>query len=459
MTQDIGELMNSNGDSGSRIEHILAVDVGTQSVRTCILNRNLDIIDTAKVSYFPIIKSKIIVEIEAETLWNAFVQACSRLKDLNKIEGISFSTLCPSLLPMDSNGKALSPIILHMDRRSFRQARWVIKQIGEQEFLNITGNLPFPGGISLTSLLWIRDHDRALYDRSDVVFGHSVSFFMKRLTGRFIMDPSNASFTGLYDTVGYGDWHEGLLDKMGISREKLPAVVLSETVVGEIDGPVSRLSGLPKGIPVVIGANDTTCATVGIGVTEPGMLMNTSGTTEILVLCLRKPIVSKDHLLRTHAYKNRWLAMRMVGAGGGSLEWFRRTFCRELSHKEFYEEYLSDILTSDKVPEAGFRPFLTGDRHRIRQKTAAFTKLTLNTTREDLLLAMAYGIVSFQAEILEDWKKQTSISEKIFHVGGGASQAYTAFKQRFLKGYELIPSGETAVKGSAILGFGAIDKA
>ncbi|HIJ56530.1 MAG TPA: hypothetical protein HPQ03_10440 [Deltaproteobacteria bacterium] len=451
--------MKSIGDGDSKIEHILAVDVGTQSVRACIVNRNLDIIDNAKVSYFPIVKSKTMVEIEAETLWDAFVQACSRLKDVRKIEGISFSTLCPSLLPMDADGNALFPIILHMDRRSYRQARWALKQVGEEKFLNIAGNLPFPGGISLTSLLWIRDHNPDIYHRNDVVFGHAVSFFMKRLTGKFTIDPSNASFTGLYDTVGYGDWHEELLSEMGVARDKLPTVVLSETVVGEIDETVSRLTGLPKGIPVVIGANDTTCATVGIGVTEPGMLMNTSGTTEILVLCLDRPVVDKDHLLRTHAYQNRWLAMRMVGAGGGSLEWFRRTFCRDLSHQKFYEEYLSDILSSDKVPEAGFRPFLTGDRHRIRQKTGAFTKLTLNTTREDLLLAMAHGIVSFQAEILKEWKKHTSISKKIFHVGGGASEAYTRFKQRHLEEYELIPSGETAVKGSAILGFNAISKA
>ena len=96
--------MKSIRDGGSKIEHILSVDVGTQSVRACVLNRKLDIIDNAKVSYFPIIKSKIMVEIEAETLWDAFIQACTELKDMPKIEGISFSTLCPSLLPMDSNG-------------------------------------------------------------------------------------------------------------------------------------------------------------------------------------------------------------------------------------------------------------------------------------------------------------------------------------------------------------------
>jgi hypothetical protein len=45
--------------------------------------------------------------------------------------------------------------------------------------------------------------------------------------------------------------------------------------------------------------------------------MNTSGTLEIMVLCLERPLVSKNHLLRTHAYPDRWLAMRTVGTGAG----------------------------------------------------------------------------------------------------------------------------------------------
>ena len=40
----------------------------------------------------------------------------------------------------------------------------------------------------------------------------------------------------------------------------------------------------------------------------------------------------------------------------------------------------------------------------------------------------------------------------------GASEAYTNFKQGLLKDFRFIPSGETAVKGSAMLGFGAVDK-
>jgi xylulokinase len=184
--------------------------------------------------------------------------------------------------------------------------------------------------------------------------------------------------------------------------------------------------------------------------------MNTSGTVEILVLCLDKPIVSKNHLLRTHAYPGRWLAMRTVGAGGASLEWFRNNFCREMNKETFYNEYLKEVLTPNQMPEARFYPYLSGDRHRIKRKSGAFTRMTLNTSRDDLLLALAHGIISFQMESLTEWKKHVQLSNKIYHVGGGASDAYTGYKQGLMKDFRFVQLGETTLAGAAKLAMDAL---
>jgi xylulokinase len=430
---------------------ILAIDVGTQSLRACVIDSELSLLERQQVPYTPQVISRDKVEIDAEILWDALVQACSKLKHRDRVKVITFSTLCPSLLPMDANGRALRPIILHLDRRSYSQAQWALRRVGEETFLNIAGNLPVPGGISATSLLWIRDHEPDIYAKKDICFGHAVTFFLKRLTDRFLIDPSNASFTGLYDTVGYGDWDARLYEPLEIDREKLPEVLMSTALAGELIAEASRALGLPKNIPVNIGANDTTCATVGAGVTEAGDIMNTSGTVEILVLCLDKPIVSKNHLLRTHAYPGRWLAMRTVGAGGASLEWFRNNFCKEMTKESFYNEYLKEVLAPNQVPDARFYPYLSGDRHRIKRKSGAFTRLTLNTNRDDLLLALAHGIISFQIESIAEWKKQVQLSDKIYHVGGGASDAYTGYKQGMLQDFRFVQLGETTLAGAAKL--------
>jgi xylulokinase len=430
---------------------ILAIDVGTQSLRACVIDPDLSLLERQQVRYTPLVVSRDKVEIDAEILWDALVQACSKLKHRGRVKVITFSTLCPSLLPMDGHGNPLRPIILHLDRRSYAQSQWALKKVGEDTFLNIAGNLPIPGGISATSLLWIRDHEPEIYSKKDVCFGHAVTFFMKRLTGRFLIDPSNASFTGLYDTVGYGDWDERLYGPLEIDREKLPDVLMSTAVAGELAAKSAGILGLPKNIPVNIGANDTTCATVGAGVTEAGDIMNTSGTVEILVLCLDKPLVSKNHLLRTHAYPGRWMAMRTVGAGGASLEWFRNNFCKEMTKEIFYDEYLREVLNPDQTPEARFHPYLTGDRHRIKRKSGSFTRLTLKTDRDDLLLALCHGIISFQIESINEWEKQIRLSNEIFHVGGGASDAYTGYKQSMLKAYRFVQLGETTLPGAAKL--------
>ena len=430
---------------------ILAIDVGTQSLRACVIDSELSLLERQQVHYTPRVISRDKVEIDAEILWDALVQACSKLKHRDRVKVITFSTLCPSLLPMDANGCALRPIILHLDRRSYSQAQWALRRVGEETFLNIAGNLPVPGGISATSMLWVRDHEPEIYAKKDICFGHAVTFFLKRLTDRFLIDPSNASFTGLYDTVGYGDWDARLYEPLEIDREKLPEVLMSTALAGELIAEASRALGLPKNIPVNIGANDTTCATVGAGVTEAGDIMNTSGTVEILVLCLDKPIVSKNHLLRTHAYPGRWLAMRTVGAGGASLEWFRNNFCKEMTKESFYTEYLKEVLAPNQVPDARFYPYLSGDRHRIKRKSGAFTRLTLNTNRDDLLLALAHGIISFQIESISEWKKQVKLSDEIYHVGGGASDAYTGYKQSMLQDFRFVQLGETTLAGAAKL--------
>ena len=127
-----------------------------------------------------------------------------------------------------------------------------------------------------------------------------------------------------------------------------------------------------------------------------------------------------------------------------------------MTKKTFYEEYLKEVLTSNKMPEARFYPYLTGDRHRIKRKSGAFTRMTLNTNRDDLLLALAHGIIAFQTESISEWKKKTKLSSKIYHVGGGAKDAYTGYKQGILKNFRFVQLGETTLAGAAKLAMNAL---
>ena len=80
----------------------------------------------------------------------------------------------------------------------------------------------------------------------------------------------------------------------------------------------------------------------------------------------------------------------------------------------------------------------------------------LNTDRDDILLALAHGIISFQIESISTWRKSVRLSKEIYHVGGGASDAYTGYKQRMLKDYRFVQLGETTLTGAAKLAIKAL---
>ncbi len=436
--------------------HVLAVDIGTQSLKASVINEALEVLERHTSSYQPRTYSGSCVEIDAEVLWNAFLLCCSRIV-YRDVVGIVFSSLCPSLLLMAENGEALTPIILHLDRRSEKQSSWIVKTIGLEKFRSITGNPPIAGGMSVTSMLWIKENCGGTLPPG-AVFGHAVTFFIKRLTGDFFMDPSHASFTGLYETLRYADWSEKLLGLTGITRNQLPSLRDSISIVGEISSTAAQRTGLAKGAAVIIGANDTTCAVAGAGIREPGMLLNTAGTVEILTLCTDTPTISDSYLIRTHAYRNRWLLMRTLGAGGASVEWFRRNFCKEMSNEEFYGIYYPRVLSRNGPSSVVFEPYLTGDRHRLEAMQASFSHITLDTGRGDFLYSLVYHNIQFLLQVLPEWEQLHDVTKRIYVVGGGAGDAYTNLKRRMLPSYEFLQSGETAEKGAAMIGFEAMGK-
>ncbi|MFA6505071.1 MAG: FGGY family carbohydrate kinase [Treponemataceae bacterium] len=433
---------------------LLAVDIGTQSLKISVYGSDFECLERYKEPYQSYAHSGNCVEIDAEVFWKAFVNLCARVvcKDL---VGIVFSTLCPSLLLMDADGDPLSPVILHLDRRSGEQSARLVEMIGAERFRGITGNLPIPGGISVTSMLWIRDQWGGPLPQG-AVFGHVVTFFMKRLTGSFFIDPSNASFTGLYETLKYSDWSPEIMEATGIGVERLPKVLDSLSVAGALLPKVAAATGLTQGLPVVIGANDTTCAVAGAGIREPGMLLNTSGTVELLVLCTDTPSVGSNHLLRTHAYRDRWLMMRTLGAGGASVEWFRSNFCRDLTRDEFYRGYMPDVLAKGGERTVRFAPYLTGDRHKLEPLKASFSDISLSSSRDDFLYALVADNINFMFSVLPEWEAGSKMEKRIFHVGGGAGDDYNDLKKRMLPDYEFVSIGETAERGAAMLGFEAL---
>ena len=414
---------------------ILAIDVGTTSLKLGVYDESLQNLAKGEFAYSLDTPDPSTVRIDPDIWWKAFLTTIKKMDFLkNRIEIIVLSVNSPGFSVMDRDGNPLMPSFTHLDRRAYAQSKKILDIVGEKKLLEVTGNIPNPGASSAANILWIREHHPDIYKKVGM-YGHTNTFFAKRLTGRFGVDPSNICMSNLFNTAACEGYDADIARELDIDLNVLPPVYRSFDRIGDLQKNVADETGLTQGIPVLMGANDATCAAVSADIVNPGDIMNVTGTTEMVVVCSDKPIASSRFNLKNHAVPDRWNAMYALNTGGIAIEWAYKQFFREMEPNDFYNRLIPEIIKENRKHIPGFVPFLTGDRYSLRFKTASFTKVTLSTTREDMLLGVIGGVAQKVKEYLKIMESHLRLNPVVNVTGGGADHLVEV-KRRIMKGFE-----------------------
>jgi xylulokinase len=442
---------------------ILAIDVGTSGLKLGVYGADLVPRISASRSYDINIHEGGKADVQPETWWTAITSACAEVSDeLRDVGVLSLSVTTPGLTPMAGDGRALGPAILFLDGRSHEQAAAIRAAVGETRFLAEACNLPASGGSSLASILWIRDHEPSVWADA-AKFGHTNTYLVRRMTGRWAIDPSTASITGLYATAA-GDltWNNGVLDAAGIDPGRLPTLMQSYDAAGEILPEIAAELGLPSDVVVLCGGNDATLAAFSGGLTDPGDANIISGTCDIANVCTDTPVASAEFNVRSHVLPGRWLTFFVLNTGGVALDWFHQALCRELSADEFYADYLpstlEDFLDDPEIDARekalpGYVPYLGGSRYSLEPQDASFTGVSLQTSREDLLLAMVRGNLRYLGEHLEQVSALVPMNQTVGISGGAARvRGMLRARTRWTGDFEYRFQEGSSMLGAAMLG-------
>ena len=317
---------------------------------------------------------------------------------IRSVDHIALAVMSPSWLAMDAAGRPLTPVITHQDRRSVAIAHELEARVGKQPHLHIAGNRPFPGGISSTTCAWFVRHEPALMRRVDLI-GHLNTFLLLQLTVARVVDPSNASFMGLYETMKLrGGWSDRLCSAVGISRSLLPDILESDQIAGTITAQASRRYGLTVGTPVLAGMVDTGAALLLTGA-RLGQMLNVSGTTDVLAICTDRPQPHERLLTRALGVGGKWTSVSTLASVGSTLAWAHQTLFSDRSSDQFHQ-WVKRLARRPIETAVTFDPYLGGDRMSIDQRSGAFTGLTLATKRQHMLSAIIESIVCASAERL-----------------------------------------------------------
>ncbi len=412
---------------------LLAHDLGTSGNKASLFSIDGDLVDSRTTAYPTQYLRGNRAEQNPDDWWKAVCDSTRALlegRDAAGIASVCFSGQMMGCLPVDNKGIPLRTHLLYCDQRATNETEALIGKISPEEIYRVTGHRP-SASYALEKLMWVRNNQPEIYKKTWKMV-NAKDYINFKLTGRMITEHNDASGTNAFDLATL-DWSDTILDAAGIGREKLPESLPSISVIGEVTGTAAEATGLVKGTPVVAGAGDGGCATVGIGSVKPGITYNYLGSSSWISTTSKTPVT--DPQMRTftwvHPVPGFLQPCGTMQTAGSSYNWLKN----ELAHSEAHRAEKSDSNPYDLInklietspPGANgilFLPYLLGERSPRWNPDAkgAFIGIGLESSRADMFRAVLEGISQNLGIILDIFREELSIDE-IMVLGGGARGA------------------------------------
>lgn len=225
-------------------------------------------------------------EYDADELWSTAAQVLRSVTDQlgadgHQVSGIATASMGEAGVLLDASGQPTAPTIAWFDERTGPQAQWWIETVGAERTRRISCLTPRPV-FGAPKMLWTKEHAADAWARGRHWL-NMADWAAYRLTGEMATDYSLASRTMLFDLSNLS-WSDELIEAASLDGSMLAPLIQSGDRVGRVTAEASAATGLPVGAAVGAGGQDHVCAALALGVTEPGMLLDSIGTAEALFL-------------------------------------------------------------------------------------------------------------------------------------------------------------------------------
>lgn len=317
----------------SAADHLLALDVGTQSVRAMVFDLAGNVLARSKVPIEPYVQGPPgCCEQDADLYWRSIGEACRALwahpeARRDAIAGVALTTQRGTVVVTDQAGEPLRRAMVWLDRCRAEG----LPRIGGRWGLAFRA-----AGVTETVAAFQADAEANVLARTEPETWAKVrhylllsGFLAHRLTGRFV--DSVAAQVGYipFDYkglrwAGAGDWK---WQAIPVRREWLPDLVPPGGVLGAISAAAAEATGIPEGLPLIAAAGDKACEVLGSGALDPHVGAISLGTTASFNTTHRRYIeviravppypaaVPGAYSLEVNVYRGYWM-----------VEWFKREF-------------------------------------------------------------------------------------------------------------------------------------
>jgi len=383
---------------------------------------------------------------DAEQWWQLIVDAARRAIGSGavppeQIVAVSCTGQWSSTVPVDAEGHPVGPCVTWMDTRGGPHTRRAIggpvggySPVSIARWIRRTGGAPSTAGADPIGHILYIEHDRPEMAVATRWYLEPVDYLSMRFTG--IAAASHASMAGAWLTdnrrLDHLEYDPVLVRAVGVPAHKLPRLVPTGSIIGEVAPEVASDIGLLPGVSVVTGTPDLHSAAIGAGAASDYETHLAISTTSWISCPVPDKKTDASHQIATvpGLTADRFLIANNHETGGACLQWLRDSIIAP-------DDGLSDAVAPGyasltalgATAPAGsgdvlFTPWLAGERSPVDDHAArgGFHNVSLSTTRAHLIRAVLEGVAYNSRWLHEAVEKFAGRRlDPIRVIGGGAN--------------------------------------
>jgi xylulokinase len=300
------------------VTYVIGVDCSTTATKAVVWDRDGRAVADGRAEFSLALPRPGWHEQDPEDWWRSTAAALRRA--MTSVDAVDIEAICvthqrETFACVDEQGRPVRPAIVWMDVRATRQ----VEQAGSEEIHRLTGK-PADTTPAFYKLLWLLEHEPETLARTRwVVDVHA--FLVHRLTGSWRTTTACADPLGLVDLHAL-DWSDELLGRVGISRERVPALVAPGEPIGELSAAAAEQTGLPAGLPVIGGAGDGQSAGLGANATRPGRAYLNLGTAVVAGTSSERYAYDRAFRTLVGAVPGTYAMETLLQGGTYTVNWF-----------------------------------------------------------------------------------------------------------------------------------------
>lgn len=406
-------------------KYIIALDQGTTSCRTVILNKEEKIIAKTQQEFQQIFPQSGWVEHDANEILQTQLSTLQKAIEQAKISpleiaGIGITNQRETTVVWNKNtGKPIYNAIVWQDKRTAATCE-LLKETGLENYVRKTTGLVIDSYFSATKIHWILNTIEGAQEdaeKGNLLFGTIDSWLLWNLTNGKVhaTDYSNASRTMLYDIKNLC-WDDTLVKELNIPISMLPEVKPSSYHFGNYE-----LGGVQ--IPVAGIAGDQQSALFGQACFKKGEAKNTYGTGCFMLMNTGENLeYSENGLISTIAWginnKVYYALEGSVFVAGSAIQWLRDGL-QMINNAEESELFAEKVTEENPVYVVPAFAGLGAPYWDMYARGAVFG-LTRDTGKNHLIKATLQSLAYQTKDILDVMQKDSMLQLSSLKVDGGA---------------------------------------